>query len=92
MITHTVELQGQYKCAVDIKAQSYNGHWSCIAFAPDLSIRCIRADVEISLRRFCVAVASPYCTEGKECAKVSEDLFKEIQGILADEDPREHES
>lgn len=92
MIHHTIELQGHHQCVVDIKAQSYNGRWGCIAFGPDLSIRCSRADVDISLRRFCMAVAAPYCTEGKECAKVSEDLFKEIQGILADEDPRDHES
>jgi hypothetical protein len=92
MITHTIELRGQHKCAVDIKAQSYNGHWGCIAFAPDLSIRCTRADVEISLRRFCVAVAAPYCADDKECSQISEDLFEEIQDILAEEDPRDHES
>jgi len=92
MITHTIELHGQHKCVIDIKAQSYNGHWSCIAFTPDLSIRCVRADVGMSLRRFCVAVAAPYCADDKECLQISEDLFEEIQDILADEDPRDHES
>ena len=92
MIHHSIELQGHHPCVIDIKAKSYNGRWGCIAFGPDLSIRCIRADVDTSLRRLCVAVAAPYCAEGREFAEVSESLFKEIHGSRAEEDPRDHES